>query len=136
MDKKFLVPILTPFNKDESVNYDALKQLVRKVLDEGADGIYAAGSSAECFLLSDEERKKTLETVIKAADGAYVCAHVGDISNHNTIEFARHAEKVGANSVSSVPPFYFAYSFQSIKGYYEDLASATKLPTLVYNFLN
>ncbi len=134
MEKRFLVPVLTPFNDDETVNYTELKKLVRKVLDDGADGIYASGSSAECFLLTDEERKKTLETVIDAADGAYVCAHVGDISNYNTVQFARHAEKAGANSVSSVPPFYFGYSFQGIKSYYSDLASATKLPTLIYNF--
>ena len=134
MEKRFLVPVLTPFNDDETVNYTELKKLVRKVLDDGADGIYASGSSAECFLLTDEERKKTLETVIDAADGAYVCAHVGDISNYNTVQFARHAEKAGANSVSSVPPVYFGYSFQGIKSYYSDLASATKLPTLIYNF--
>lgn len=131
--KKILVPIVTPFNADETVNYDMLARLTRKVLDEGADGIYAGGSSAECFLLTQEEREKCLETVIKAADGAFVVAHVGDIGTKKTIDLAKHAEKVGADVVASVPPFYFGYGFEGVKSYYRDLSSAVKIPTLVYN---
>ena len=52
MKHKFLVPIITPFNADESVNYDSLARLTKAVLLSGADGIYAGGSSAECFLSS------------------------------------------------------------------------------------
>lgn len=102
MKNKFLVPIVTPFNDDETVNYDALYRLTKKLLSDGADGIYSTGSSAECFLLSEEERKKTLETVIKAADGAYVVAHVGAVSVKNTMELARHAVKAAQ---TSLPPF-------------------------------
>ena len=131
--KKILVPIVTPFNADETVNYDMLAKITRKVLDEGADGIYAGGSSAECFLLTQEEREKCLETVIKAADGAFIVAHVGDIGTKKTIELAKHAEKAGADVVASVPPFYFGYGFEGIKSYYRDLSSSVKIPTLVYN---
>ncbi len=128
-----LVPVVTPFKANGEVNYEALAALVKKVLQEGADGIYAAGSSAECFLMTTEERKKSLETVIKAADGAFVVAHVGDIGTGKTIELAKHAEKAGADVVASVPPFYFAYGFAGIKSYYEDLAASVSIPTLVYN---
>ncbi len=131
--KKLLVPLVTPFKDDETVNYEALAKLVRKVLDEGADGIYAVGSSAEAVLLTDEERKKCLETIIKAADGAYVVAHVGNIGTKKTIELAKHAEKVGADAVASVPPFYFGYGFEGVKSYYRDLAASVKIPTMVYN---
>ena len=129
---KFLVPIVTPFNKDGTVNYEALKKLTRKLLDDGADGIYACGSSAECFLLTDEERKKTLETVVKAADGANVIAHIGAVGTYRSIEFAKHAEKCGANGISSVPPFYFSYNNQEIKNYYWDLANSVKIPLTIY----
>ena len=131
--KKMLVPIVTPFNDDETVNYEMLAKLTRKMLDDGADGIYAGGSSAECFLLTQEEREKCLETVIKAADGAYIVAHVGDIGTKKTIALAKHAEKAGADVVASVPPFYFGYGFAGIKSYYQDLSSSVKIPTLVYN---
>lgn len=58
MKHKFLVPIITPFTADESVNYESLTRLTKAVLLGGADGIYAGGSSAECFLLTEDERKK------------------------------------------------------------------------------
>ena len=67
MNKKILVPLVTPFREDESVDYEMLKKLVRYELDSGADGLYVGGSSAECFLLTAEERKKVLETAVRAA---------------------------------------------------------------------
>ena len=130
--KKLYVPIITPFREDETVNYDALKKLVRIVLDDGADGIYAGGSSAECFLMTEEERMKTLETVIEAADGAPVIAHIGAIGSQLTERLARHAERAGAAMVSSVPPFYYSFGFEQIKQYYWDLTDAVNLPMVVY----
>lgn len=132
MKNKFLVPIITPFNDDETVNYDALKKLVRRVLDDGADGIYASGSSAECFLLNTEEREKTLEAVIEAADGAYVMAHIGEISGKNAVKLAKHALKAGADSIASVPPFYYKFSIQGVCDYYSALAEIG-LPLFVYS---
>lgn len=130
--KKLYVPIITPFREDETVNYEALKKITKGLLSEGADGIYAGGSSAECFLMTKEERMKTLETVISAADGAPVIAHVGAIGTRLSKELAVHAEKSGASMISSVPPFYFSYDFESIKRYYWDLADSVKLPLMIY----
>ena len=133
MNNKILVPVVTPFKKDESVDHEALKKLVRFVLDSGADGIYAGGSSAECFLMSEEERMAALETVVKAADGAFVIAKIGTVGSIPAETLAAHAEKAGANAVSSVPPFYFRFSFDEIAAYYHDLARKTKLPMMIYN---
>ena len=94
MERKFLVPIVTPFKDEETVDYRALQKLVRKVLNDGADGIYAGGSSAECFFLNESERKKVLEAVIEAAEGAFVAAHIGAIGTCNSISLAKHAQRV------------------------------------------
>ena len=75
---------------------------------------------------------KTLETVISAADGAPVIAHIGAIGTKLSEELAVHAEKAGASMISSVPPFYFSYDFESIKRYYWDLADSVKLPLMIY----
>lgn len=132
MKNKFLVPIVTPFKANETVDYEALKTLTKKLLNDGADGIYASGSSAECFLLSEEERRKTLEAVIEAADGAYVVAHVGNIGTKNSVALARHAKAAGADAIASVPPFYFNFPFEGIMDYYRRLAE-TGLPVIVYS---
>lgn len=132
MKNKFLVPIVTPFKSDETVDYEALKNLTKRLLDDGADGIYASGSSAECFLLSEEERRKTLEAVIEAADGAYVVAHVGNIGTKTSVALARHAKAAGADAIASVPPFYFNFPFEGILDYYRRLTE-TGLPVIVYS---
>lgn len=133
MKNNILVPIVTPFKNENEIDYDSLQQLVKKVLNEGADGIYACGSSAECFSLREEERKKSLEAIIEAAEAAFVVAHIGAPGTSLALDFARHAEKVGANAISSVPPFYFTFSFKEIKQYYRDLIDNVDLPLMLYN---
>lgn len=130
---KFLVPLITPFLEDGSIDFRGLATSVRHVLGMGADGIYAVGSSAECFLLDAEERKSAAEAVVEAAEGAPVCVHVGYPGTNVALRLAEHAAKIGAASVASVPPFYFNFTFEEIRGYYADLASAG-LPVIVYNF--
>ncbi|HOP10938.1 MAG TPA: dihydrodipicolinate synthase family protein [Oscillospiraceae bacterium] len=130
---KILVPIFTPFKSDYTVDYDGLKKLVRSVLDKGADGLYTTGSSAEFVLLTEEERKKTLEVAMKAADGAHIIAHIGSPGVDNAIMFAKHAASLGADAVASVPPFYYPYQAGEVKSYYTDIADACGLKIMVYS---
>ena len=59
MELKGIVPaLITPFDRDGSVNIEELKKLVKLLLSEGADGFYVTGSTGECFLLTDEERTR------------------------------------------------------------------------------
>lgn len=132
-EHRILVPIITPFKEDETVDHSALAKHVRSLLDQGADGIYAGGSSAECFLLTHEERKETLETVMRAADGAFVVANIGTVGNFPAEDLARHAEHAGADVIASVPPFYYNFSFEETAAYYRDLAASVSIPTMIYN---
>lgn len=127
--------LLTPFDAAGAVNYDALRELVRWNLDKGVNGFYVCGSTSEAFLLSNDERKKIVETVCAEVAGkAAVIAHVGCIGQDMAVELARHAEEAGADAISSVPPFYYGFSFAEIKNYYFALAD-TGLPVVLYNFV-
>ena len=130
---EILVPIFTPFKEDQSVDYEALKKLVRYVLDKGADGLYTTGSSAETFLLTEEERMKTLEVAAKEADGATIVAHVGAPGTALAIMYAKHAKSVGVDAIASVPPFYYAHGQEAIKKYYTDIVDACGVKMMVYN---
>ena len=136
MELKGIVPALvTPFDRDQNVNYGELKKLVKLLLEEGADGFYVTGSTGECFLLSDEERIRITATVVEAAEGKVpVIAHVGKIGARQAAELAREAQKAGASAVSSVPPFYYDFKFSEIVNYYEAISDAVDLPVVVYNF--
>ena len=128
-----LVPIFTPFKKDQTVDYKALKKLVRYVLDKGADGLYTTGSYAETFLLTEEERMKTLEIAAKEANVATVVAHVGTPGTALAVMYAKHAKSMGVDAIASVPPFYYLHGHKAIKKYYTDIADACGLKMMIYN---
>ena len=137
MNEKFhgvFPALLTPYDKTGAVNYDALRALARYNLAKGVNGFYVCGSTAEAFLLTNDERKAIVETVCDEAAGkAAVIAHVGCIGQDMALDLARHAKDAGVDAVSSVPPFYYGFSFDEIKGYYSALAEVG-LPVVIYNF--
>lgn len=135
MNIKGIIPaLITPFREDFSIDHDALSRLVEREIEGGADGFYVCGSTAECFLLTAEERKAVVETVVKAADRRVpIIAQIGNIGTAQAVELAKHAADAGVDAVSSVPPFYFKFSVDEIAGYYEAIAKAAGLPVVVYS---
>jgi len=132
---KIFSALITPMDKDEQVNYSALEQLVEAQINDGVEGFYCCGSSGEGLLLTLEERKKVLETVIRQARGRVpVISHIGTIRTRDVIELARHAKSVGADAVSMIPPYYYKFTMEEIIGYYEEvLQSVPGLKVIVYN---
>lgn len=127
------VPLIMPFKENGEVDYEGLAKATRFVLEKGADGIYACGSSSEFFLLTLEERMKCLEVIIANADGKEVIAHVGAQATEQAVILAKHAEKAGASMLSAVAPYYFGYTFPQIQEYFYKIAHATRLSLMIYN---
>lgn len=129
--------LLTPFGKDGKVNTDALAQLIDWNIEKGVNGFYVGGSTAEAFLLTEEERNFVYEIVAKATSGRLpLIAHVGSISTDQAIRFAKVAEKWGYTAISAIAPFYYKFTFDQIRKYYFDIVSAVNLPMIIYNFPN
>ncbi|MBR3766934.1 MAG: N-acetylneuraminate lyase [Clostridia bacterium] len=127
--------LLTPFAADGSVDYKALKKLVRFNLDKGVSGFYVGGSTSEAFLLSSDERKNILETVVEETNKeANIIAHIGCVGEDHALDLARHAKETGVDAVSSVPPFYYGFSYDEIRNYYFDIADVG-VPVIIYNFV-
>ena len=135
-DLKGIIPaLLTPFDSDNKVNHQVLRQLVRMNVDKGVNAFYICGSTAEAFLLSQDERKSVLETVIGEVNGRCgIIAHIGAISQDNATDLAKHAKKAGADAISSIPPFYYKFSFEEIRAYYYGIAEESDIPMIIYNF--
>lgn len=133
--KGLFAALITPFAKNGGVNYRQLENIVEFLIERGIDGFYVCGSTGEAFLLTVEERKKILETVVAKNNGrASVIAHVGSIGTDLSVDLAKHAKSAGADAVSSVTPFYYKFSRNEIIRYYYDLADRSQMPTVVYNF--
>src|SRR5215207_1552586 len=94
-----IIPALfTPFYSDGSVNYDALKKLVRFQLQSRVNGFYITGSSGEWVKLSIDERKRITETVVsEVSSAAPVVVHVGHHHTDKAVELCEHAASLGVD---------------------------------------
>lgn len=127
--------LITPYDPSGAVNEAGLRKLVARLLDQGVGGFYVGGSTGEAFLLTVDERRRIIEIVVNEVGGRVpVIYHVGSISTAEAVALARHGANVGADAISAIPPFYYKFSFAEIKAHYFELADATDLPFIVYNF--
>ena len=134
-DLRGIYPALpTPMSGDGAVNYAALKNLVDFVIGQGVDGVYIGGSTAESFLLTEDERKKIAETVLAHAAGRVkAIVHTGAGGTDAALRLSKHAKANGADAISSVPPIYFKYTTDEVIAYYLELIEASDMPLVVYN---
>lgn len=135
--KGIFTALLTPFDADNKINDAVLKKLITYNLNKGVDGFYVDGTTAETFLMTLDERKHVLSVAMEEARGkCTMIAHVGSIATDHAIELAKHAEGLGYDVISAIPPFYYKYTFEEIKKYYFEIANAVNLPMLIYNMPN
>lgn len=135
MNMKGIIPALvTPFKDDFSIDHDALRLMIDHHIANGVDGFYICGSTAECFLLTQDERKSLVETIVNHTAGRVpITAQIGNIGTAMAVDLAQHAAATGVDAVSSVPPFYFKFSVSELASYYEAIAKASNLPVIIYS---
>ncbi len=132
---KGIMPALpTPFDKDEKLNKTAMRQLVEHDLKGGVNGFYVCGATGEGPVLPVSTRMEALETVIDENNGrGKIIAHVGGPNFLDVKQLIAHAEKSGADAISSMAPnAYYGHTSKELVRYYKEIASLTSLPLLVY----
>ena len=109
--------------------------LARHLLAQGVQGLYVNGSSGECIYLSVDERKRILENVMEAVGGKMtVIAHVAANSTRDSIELARHAERLKVDAIAAIPPIYFRLSEKAVAKYWNDISlAAPNTDFVIYN---
>ena len=127
--------ILTPFKEsDQSVDYDMLDKHVDFLLESGAHGLCANGSTSEFPLLSDQEAFDVAKRIITRVDGRVpIIVGASAPSTRKTIEFAKMGEGLGADALLMLPPYYFLLNDKEIYKHYELVSQNTKLPIMIYN---
>ncbi|PSS47545.1 N-acetylneuraminate lyase [Enterobacter sp. FS01] len=133
--KGVMPALLTPFNHQQQLDTQSLRQLVRFNIAQGVDGLYVGGSTGEAFVQSSAERQEVLEIVAEEAKGKItLIAHVGTVSTHESQQLAQAASRFGYDAVSAVTPFYYPFSFEEHCDHYRGIIdSAQGLPMVVYN---
>ena len=127
------VALVTPFI-DGKVDYNALTDLVLFHLDMGTTGLVPCGTTGESATLSDEEKRRIIETVINTADGqCKVLAGTGTNDTADTIEMTRFAQEHGAEGALIVTPYYNKPMQEGLYRHYRAIADAVDLPIMLYN---
>lgn len=134
--KGIIPPILTPMNDDaeQSVNYGELRNQVERLLAGGVHGIFPVGTNGEAYILSEKEKEGILETVIGQVQGRVpVYAGTGCVSTAETIRLSKTAQRLGADALSVVTPYFAAASQKELYDHYTAVAKAVDLPIILYN---
>ena len=123
------------YDEKGDVSPERVQALTRYFVGKGVKGVYVGGSSGECIYQSVEDRKITLENVMKAAEGKLtVIAHVACNSTRDSVELARHAESLGVDAIAAIPPIYFHLPEHAIAQYWNDIsAAAPNTDFVIYN---
>ncbi len=129
-----MTALVTPFSRDGSLDKDALRRLVEWQIGEGTSGLVPVGTTGESPTLSHAEHREVVEIVVEVAAGRVpVVAGAGSNNTAEAIELARHAEKIGANAVLVVTPYYNKPTQRGLYAHFSAVARATALPILIYN---
>ncbi|KAF7561372.1 hypothetical protein G7046_g2770 [Stylonectria norvegica] len=134
-------PAVAFFNEDESLNLDAIRTHLTRLAKAGVAGLVIQGSNGEAMHLSHNERHSVLRTakaVLKehGKSDAVIIAGCGVQSTRETIELCKEAKAAGADFALVLPPSYFVPAMQKpvIYKFFDDVATASPIPILLYNF--
>lgn len=132
----FLVAAITPFDEHGGLNVPALYKLMDKTIAEGAIGFLIGGSSAECPMLSREERLEGLRAAAAypGRKNTKLMASVASISTEEALIYAREAKALGYDCMISTVPYYYKFGMKGIADYFRTLHAAVDLPLFLYNF--
>lgn len=127
-------PIITPMNPDESLNLPELRRQVDRQLDGGVHALFCFGTNGEGYILTQEEKRLVLETVMDQVNGRVpVYAGTGCISTRETIQQCQMAQAVGADVLSVITPSFAAASQEELYEHYRAVAESVDLPIVLYN---
>jgi len=129
-----ITALITPFTQEGNVDEEALRELVEFQVSSGVQGLYPCGTTGEGPTMSIEQRKRVAEIVVDQVKPRIpVVVHIGAINTAMTIQLAKHAEKIGADALGCVTPYYYALDDDAIIEHYRRVAEAVRIPMLVYN---
>ncbi len=126
--------LVTPFSRDGSLDKETFRKLVEWQIAEGTNGVVPVGTTGESPTLSHDEHRAVVELCIEAVGGRVpVIAGAGSNNTAEAISLAQHAEKVGADAVLVVTPYYNKPTQRGLYAHFAAIAKATTLPIIIYN---
>lgn len=131
---RLLTAMVTPFNADGSINYEAGADFADWLLANGSDGLVVEGSTGEAATMDMDEKVKFMQTIVARVNGrAKIVAGAGTNCTSSTIDLVKKMEACGVDGVLVVGPYYNKPTQEGYYQHFAAVAKATKLPIIVYN---
>jgi 4-hydroxy-tetrahydrodipicolinate synthase len=126
-------PIVTPF-REGKVDFACFETLLERQIEEGSHGLLINGTSSEPSTLTLEERNQLVELAVRLVAGRVpVCAATGSQSHAETVVLTEHADRVGADALLIVTPYYIRPPQRGLVAYYTDLCQRSERPAMIYH---
>lgn len=131
---RVLTAMVTPFDQDLQVDYQAAERLALHLIESGSDGVVVAGTTGESPTLTKKEKLSLFKTVVEAVGGkGTVIAGTGSYDTAESIELTKEAERTGVDGVMLVAPYYSKPSQEGLYRHFLAIAKGTSLPVIIYN---
>lgn len=130
-----ILPIITPFRTDLSIDWDGLGQLIEYYVENvRSDGIVPCGTTGESPTLSHEEHAEVIRFVVEQVHGRVpIIAGAGSNSTREAIELTRAARDLGVDATLQVCPYYNKPTQQGLFDHFAAIAAEVDLPMILYN---
>jgi 4-hydroxy-tetrahydrodipicolinate synthase len=127
--------LVTPFRRDQSLDEETLRRLVRRQIEAGINFLVPCGTTGENPTLARREHLRVVEIVVEEArpDHVPVLAGAGGYNTAEVCELAREVEAIGADGVLSVTPYYNKPTSEGLYQHYKAIAASVRLPIIVYS---
>jgi 4-hydroxy-tetrahydrodipicolinate synthase len=126
--------LITPFQKNGSLDEVAIKKLVRRQIDAGIHFLVPVGTTGESPTISLEEHLRVVELVVEAAKGQVpVLAGAGGYWTDDVIDLVQRIDALGVDGILSVTPYYNKPTQEGLYQHYKAIAKCTKLPIILYS---
>ena len=131
---EILTAIVTPFKEDGSVDIQAFRALAAHLVANGSDGVVVTGTTGESPTLSDDERFQLYEAAVdEVGDRATVVAGTGTYATAHSVHLTARAHELGVHGFLVVTPYYNKPPVRGIVRHFEEIASVSDRPIVVYN---
>lgn len=133
--QKVYAALMVSFDEDGNIDEKGTREIIRHDIDvEGVDGLYVGGSTGENFMLGLEEKKKIFEIAWDEVDQQVdLIAQVGGPNLKEAKELAKFVTELGYKTISAVTPFYYNFTFDEIKHYYDEIVKDVDAKLLIYS---
>lgn len=128
------VALVTPMHQDGSVDYENLARLVDDQIQRGTDAIVSCGTTGESATLNHQEHLAVIRETVRATAGRVpVIAGTGSNDTAYAVELSQEAEKLGADALLMVTPYYNKTSQEGLVQHYNYVADRVDTPIILYN---